>query len=88
MCGTFKRRYVYILFRKIESKRYSKITELDIRYVRIIIQCRNNYTLLVVLNSVYVSDLFFFFLLSKVVEFDLHWYNNQVIVACRIGIHI
>lgn len=60
MCGTFKRRYVYILFRKIESKRYSKITELDIRYVRIIIQCRNNYTLLVVLNSVYVSDLFFF----------------------------
>lgn len=86
MCGTFK--YVYILFRKIESKHYLKITELDIRYVRIIIQCRNNYTLLVVLNSVYVSDLFFFFLLSKVVEFDLHWYNNQVIVACRIGIHI
>lgn len=58
MCGTFK--YVYILFRKIESKHYLKITELDIRYVRIIIQCRNNYTLLVVLNSVYVSDLFFF----------------------------
>lgn len=86
MCGTFK--YVYILFKKIESKHYLKITELDIRYVRIIIQCRNNYTLLVVLNSVYVSDLFFFFLLSKVVEFDLHWYNNQVIVACRIGIHI
>lgn len=88
MCGTFKRRYVYILFRKTESKHYLKITELGIRYVRIIIQCRNNYTLLVVLNSVYVSDLFFFFLLSKVVEFDLHWYNNQVIVACRIGIHI
>lgn len=88
MCGTFKRGYVYILFRKIESKHYSKITELDIRYVRIIIQCRNNYTLLVVLNSVYVSDPFFFFLLSKVVEFDLHWYNNQVIVAYRIGIHI